>query len=80
MEAIRHIQSVENGEIHLRLPQRFWGQEVEIIVLPAPRAAESAIPAKRSLRGGLKTYANPGLMAQEDDAWALALGTKYEPR
>lgn len=44
MEAIRHIQTVENGEIHLQLPQQFWGQEVEIIVLPAPQQIPQPIP------------------------------------
>lgn len=39
MEAIRNIQTVKNGEVHLQLPQQFWGQEVEIIVLPAPPCA-----------------------------------------
>ena len=39
MEAIRSIQTVNNGEIHLQLPKQFWGQEVEIIVL-IPESAE----------------------------------------
>ncbi len=59
MEAIRHIQTVENGEVHLRLPQQFWGREVEIIVLPAPLSAEQSPTNKRSLRGALKHPVQP---------------------
>lgn len=33
MEAIRRIQTVQNGEVHLQLPKQYWGQVVEIIVL-----------------------------------------------
>jgi len=40
VEAIRSIQTVANGEIHLQLPKQFWGQEVEIIVLPSPQQAK----------------------------------------
>ncbi len=36
MEAIRTVQTVKNGEVHLLLPRQFWGREVEVIVLPAP--------------------------------------------
>ena len=46
MEAIRHIQTVKNGEIHLQLPQQFWGQEVEIIVLPAPQTTRQSLTKK----------------------------------
>ncbi|WP_347989541.1 hypothetical protein [Methylomonas sp. AM2-LC] len=38
MEAIRNILTVKNGEVHLQLPQQFWGQEVEIIVLAMQQA------------------------------------------
>lgn len=80
MEAIRSIQTVTNGEIHLQLPQQFWGQEVEIIVLPAPRSTAPSSPHKRSLRGRLKSYARPELIASEQDAWQAAAGEKHEPR
>lgn len=79
MEAIRNIQTVENGEVHLLLPQQFWGQEVEIIVLPAPLSQAQPLTHKRSLRGSLKSYANPDLIAQEHDAWPAAIGDKHEP-
>lgn len=80
MEAIRKIQTVENGEVHLQLPRQFWGQEVEIIVLPAPRQVMQPVMRKKSLRGCLKRYANPDLMAQEQDAWQAAAGEKHEHR
>lgn len=80
MEAIRNIQIVKNGEVHLQLPQQFWGQEVEIIVLPAPRTATQSSAQKRNLRGSLKAYARPELIAQEQEAWQTAAGEKHEPR
>jgi len=80
MEAIRKIQTVENGEVHLRLPKQFWGREVEIIVLPAPAPAPPAPPDKKSLRGCLRRYANPGLIAQEPGAWQAAASEKNEHR
>ena len=77
MEAIRDIQTVTNGEIHLQLPQQFWGQEVEIIVLPVPSSTVSGRTPKRSLQGSLQSYANPELMAKEQDAWQAAAGEKH---
>jgi hypothetical protein len=77
MEAIRDIQTVTNGEIHLQLPQQFWGQEVEIIVLPVPSSNVSSRTPKRSLHGSLKSYANPELIATEQDAWQAAAGEKH---
>lgn len=79
MEAIRHIQTVENGVIHVQLPERFWGQEVEIIVLPAPQTIQP-VRGRHSLRGCLKQYAQPDLIAQESEAWPAAASDKHEPR
>jgi hypothetical protein len=64
MGAIHRIQNVENGEIHLQLPKQFWGQEVEIIVLPSLKQTTQPT-RKKSLRGCLKHYAKPELVAQE---------------
>ncbi len=80
MEAIRSIQTVENGEIHLQLPRQFWGQEVEIIVLPAPQQTPQPIRRKKSLRGCLKQYAKPDLIAQEQDAWLTVVSEEHEHR
>jgi len=80
MEAIRKIQTVENGEIHLQLPKQFWGQEVEIIVLSAPEQTLQPVIRKKSLRGCLKHYAKPDLIAQEQDAWQSAVSEKHEHR
>jgi len=61
MEAIRRIQTVQNGEVYFQLPKQFWGQEVEIIVLPAPAQTMRLVMPKKSLRGCLKHYAKPEL-------------------
>jgi hypothetical protein len=80
MEAIRDVQTVKNGAVHLQLPQQFWGQEVEIIVLPAPRVSSTLSAPKKSLRGSLKSFANPDWIEQEGDAWQAVVGEKHEPR
>jgi hypothetical protein len=78
MEAIRRIQTVQNGEVHFHLPKQFWGQEVEIIVLPAPAQIPPPSQPKKSMRGCLKHYANPDLIGQEQDAWQAAASEKHE--
>ena len=78
MEAIRSIQTVENGEIHLQMPKQFWGQEVEIIVLTSPQKTIQSDIQKKSLRGCLKHYAKPDLIAQEQDVWQTIASEKYE--
>ncbi|MBN6739916.1 hypothetical protein JKG47_05080 [Acidithiobacillus sp. MC6.1] len=75
MEAIRTIQNVTKGEIHLQLPRAFWGQQVEIIVLATPSPEEkTANPVKKSLRGALKAHANPDLIPLEAAAWVAEVG------
>jgi thiamine pyrophosphate-dependent acetolactate synthase large subunit-like protein len=78
MEAIRSVQTVENGEVHLQLPQQFWGQEVEIIVLSLSQKSSQPVTAKRSLRGCLKQYANPALIPQEEEVWSRSAVENYE--
>lgn len=80
MEAIRNIQTVENGEIYLQLPEQFWGQEVEIIVLPSQPRTISTVTPKNSLRGCLRRYARPDLMEQEQDVWQVAVSDKHGHR
>ncbi len=80
MEAIRSIQTVENGEIYLQLPKQFWGQQVEIIVLTAPSQIMQSFPRKKSLRGCLSRYAKPDLIAQEQDIWQTIVSEKHEYR
>lgn len=36
--------------------------------------------SKKSLRGGLRQYANPALIEQEQDIWQTVAGEKYERR
>jgi len=80
MEAIRKIQTVENGEIYLQLPEQFWGQEVEIIVMPSPQHTAKTVAPKNSLRGCLSRYANSELMKQEQDIWQTVVSEKHERR
>ncbi len=81
MEAIRSIQTVANGTIYLQLPKQFWGQEVEIIVIPSlQQVMQQPTTRKKSLRGSLKRYAKPALMAQEQDAWQSVASEKYAHR
>jgi hypothetical protein len=79
MQAIREIQTVEQGKVTVRLPQAFWGQQVEIIVL-SERHLEQPPAWKKSLRGCLQSYAQPELISTEADAWAEAAGEKYASR
>jgi hypothetical protein len=80
MQVIRAIQIVENGEVHLQLPEEFWGHEVEIIVLGVPEEGPQRVTTRRSLRGCLKQYAKPELIDQEQHAWQTAASEKHEPR
>jgi thiamine pyrophosphate-dependent acetolactate synthase large subunit-like protein len=77
MEAIRNIQTVKNGQVHLQLPKQFWEQEVEVIVLAMQQSATPPLN-KKSLRGALKQYANPALMDKEASAWLDSAGEHDE--
>ena len=85
MRAIREIQTVEQGKIMLSLPPTFWGQQVEIIILPVQQHDQKP-SQKKSLRGCLRQYAKPELIATEADAWLEAVADishpkeKHEPR
>ena len=77
MRAIREIRTVEQGKVMLSLPPDFWGQKVEIIILPVQqqnqnRTSKSVSPHKKSLRGCLHQYAKPELIATESEAWREA--------
>ena len=78
MEAIRTIQTVKEGHINVNLPQQFWGQQVEVIVLAAPAQDAKISAKKRSLRGCLHHYANPALIEHEQEAWEDAVKEKYD--
>jgi hypothetical protein len=79
MEMIRKIQTVENGQVQVELPMRFWGQQVEIIIFQVPQQ-EQPLVQKKSLLGCLHQYANPALIPYEHEAWQNALGEKYGSR
>ena len=80
MEAIRTVQTVENGQVCLQLPEQFWGQEVEIIVLSTQPDTSAWASSGQSLRGSLKQYAKPELMSQEPSAWLMAVSENDESR
>lgn len=79
MEAIRKIQNVTQGEIHLSLPESFWGKEVEIIVLATDSAEPLVAWKRKSWRGALKQYAHPDRIGNESIAWADAVRDDHEP-
>ena len=79
MEAIREIRHVENGKVILHLPHDFWGQDVEIIILPVQHQ-DKQLTHKESLRGCLQQYARPELIAKEKEAWQDAIREKYVSR
>lgn len=79
MKAIRKIQNVTQGEIHLSLPESFWGKEAEIIVLATDSAEPLVAWKRKSLRGALKQYANPERIRDESRAWADAVRDDHEP-
>ena len=76
MEAIRKIQTVEEGQVNVQLPRQFWGQRVEIIILSSPQQEDHDVP-KKSLRGCLHQYANPTFIAREHEAWQDAVSEKH---
>lgn len=81
MEAIRALQQVENGRIQLALPEPFWNQAVEIIVLKtASPDNASPVASRRSVRGALKHYARPSLIPLESLAWAQAASEQHGAR
>lgn len=73
MEAIRTIEHVTNGKLHLQLPVAFWGKEVEVIILATASEAAPLTKPRKSLYGSLKQYAHPERMARERTAWSDAV-------
>jgi|GEM_PF-1765573 len=70
MQAIRTIQNITQGELHLSLPESFWGKQVEIIILTTDTQEPQPLNPRKSLRGALKQYAKPERIADESAAWA----------
>lgn len=54
-------------------------QEAGVEVLEMPKNTQP-IAKKKSLRGCLKRYAKPELIAQEQDAWQTIASKKHEHR
>ena len=82
MHAIRDIVTVKSNRISYQLPVEFSGRKVELIVLNMDEQGSShdiiARQSQSSLRGALKSFANPSLMDSENQAWEQAAGKKHE--
>ncbi len=74
MNAIHTVQTAHNGLINIQLPEKYWGKEVEIIVLPVQHKNTTQ---KKSLRGCLSQYANPTLTDSENNAWLTVMEEKH---
>ena len=77
MNALRQIRRIDTTHITLDLPQAFYGEEVEIIILPLQ---DNALLPKKSMYGCAQQYANSALIPLEDEAWANAAQERYENR
>lgn len=75
MHTIREIRHIDQGPLLLDLPQSFWGQTIEIIILTL---SEERPRQKTSMYGCLHHYANPALIPQEENAWGNAIQEEYE--
>lgn len=78
MEALRETQTVKGGQVLVHLPRRFWGKQVEIIVLPTQQEPQTT--RKKSLRGCLHQFANSSLISRESEAWQEAVRNKHDHR
>ena len=47
MEAIREIRLIDQAQVTFDLPQAFWGQNVEIIILPLPQVTPESAQGNR---------------------------------
>ena len=79
MDTFHEFRIVGEERIHLDLPEKFRGKQVEIIVRSVP--TQSFGPKrKKSLRGCLGKYANPELIDRESEAWHKTIEDKYGSR
>lgn len=70
MQAIKEIHHIKNGILHIRLPESFNNQDVEVIVLPQTVSLpQGSLQNDSSLRGALNKYANPSRIREESLAW-----------
>jgi len=74
MKAIRKIIDANQLSSIIDLPDTMRNQKVEIIILPTTEN----IHQPQSMKGILKKYANPKLIAQEKSAWENAIIKKYD--
>ncbi|GAK57016.1 hypothetical protein U27_03980 [Candidatus Vecturithrix granuli] len=85
MEAVCSIQTVTSDFLMITGMRKYFGQQVEIIILPLEQPEKKLEKPKESIdvtrvRGYLHQYANPALIEQEKDAWKLAMKEKHAIR
>lgn len=78
MESFRYISTIQSGRLVIENLGQFSGKKVEIVITPLDdnQHRQSDEP-RHKVRGSLKAYANPSLIAQEESAWAVAIGEKH---
>lgn len=76
MEVIRKIMHAQQLSPIMHIPPQMQNSRVEVIVLPVVETKKPA-HAANSMKGYLKQYANPGLIAEEKNAWTANLKEKY---
>jgi hypothetical protein len=80
MEAIRKIVNSDELVSVVDMPKSLCGRQVELIILPVTGREKKKTGARRSGYGILKQYANPDLIATENDAWANSAKAKHAIR
>jgi len=79
MEAVRKIMNVSDLSPIINLPwQKNGNMQVEVIVFPFNvEEKEQFSKVSKSMKGALKSYANPALIEQEKYAWEINVKEKY---
>jgi hypothetical protein len=76
MEVIRKIMHAQQLLPIMQIPPQMQNSRVEVTVLPVFETKKTAHTVN-SMKGYLKQYANPSLIAEEKNAWTANLKEKY---
>jgi hypothetical protein len=79
MDAIRKIVNSDELVSVVDIPKSLRSKSVELIILPVANR-ERKETSKGAGYGILKQYANPDLIAMEDEAWAKMVKEKHAVR
>ena len=79
MNAIKITRTIRSQTLRIRELEQFRGKTVDIIILAENEPQPHDAPM-RSAAGMLSKYANPALIAQEQEAWERAVQEKYANR